>query len=321
MTLRLRKQRTVYVHCGLHKTGTSAIQATFDQHRQSLLAEGLLYPASGDAHTGHHNLAWEIAGDRRFDATALTIADAVAQIAAFDGDAVLSSEDFESFLHRPQTLAPLVRPLRAAGRRVSLVVYFREPRAYARSLYAELLRHDYAATFDEFRAEIDAHGMLRYREWVFQFAYRRVRSALAAYRDAGVLPRRYDLAMRSGSVVSDLLRLLGLPADLFGEAARQVHHESDTPACTVARFISNRTGRPLTESERQTLERLLRQAQAATKSSPPLTRLCSAETASAIEALAASPSDRAERALLDCWGAPTPRSWAERLQSMRQLWA
>ncbi len=316
-------RHTVYIHCGLHKTGTSAIQATFHARRPSLRAKGVLYPASGDASCGHHNLAWEIAGDRRFDRSALTIAEAVAQIAAFDGDAVLSSEDFESFLHRPQRLAPLVRPLRDAGRRVSLVVYFRDRRAYARSLYAELLRHDYTATFDEFRAEIDANGALRYREWVFQFAYRRVQVALAGYSDASAEPRRYGQAMRSGSVVHDLSRLLGLSADLFGDPADQLRNERADIADTLARFLANRFGRALTEPERQTLARLLRRVDLpapAAQSSPLLARLCSSETANAVEALAVTSSERADRALLDWWRVPLRHSWAERRRSLRWLW-
>lgn len=317
-------RRTVYVHCGLHKTGTTAIQAAFDERRPWLRAKGVLYPVSQDGNNAHHNLAWEIAGDRRFDPAALTIADAVAQIAAFDGDAVLSSEDFESFLHRPQALAPLLQPLRAAGHQVSLVIYFRERRSYARSLYTELLRHGYAATFDEFLAEIEANGMLQYREWVFQFAYRRVRAALAAYQDARLLPRRYDAATRSGSVVADLLPLLGLPADLLGEAARQVRHERDPLACTVARFMANRVGRALTVSECQTIARLLRQAEALDGASGPprrLARFCSTETAAAVEALAVSPSLQAEQALLHWWRMPARQSLAQRWKSARHWWA
>lgn len=146
--------RLVFVHCGLHKTGTTAIQVAFDQHREMLRAHGVLYPCTGGWDHGHHNLAWEITGDRRFKPAALTIAQAVAQIAAFDGTAVLSSEDFESFLHRPAGLAPLLQPLGAIGAEVCLVVYFRKRSAYTASLYAEMLGHGYPGTFDEFAREL-----------------------------------------------------------------------------------------------------------------------------------------------------------------------
>ena len=319
MIQRSRARRTVYVHCGLHKTGTSAIQAAFHQNRPRLREHGLLYPATGDEHPGHHNLAWEIAGDRRFNPAALTIADAVAQAADFDGDALLSSEDFESFLDRPQALAPLVQPLRAAGRQVTLVVYFRGRRSYAHSLYAQLLRHGYAATFDEFSAEIRANGTLRYQEWVFQFAYRRVRAALAAYHDVRLVQRRYEAAARSGSVLVDLLPLLGLPAGFVAEPAREFRNEREATAVTLARFVANRGDRAATEPEHETIDRLLRESE--TLGMPPLARLYSAATATAIAALAAAPSAQAERALLTRWGLAARWSWALRWASLRHWWA
>lgn len=123
-----------------------------------LHAHGVLYSRTGDEEHGHHNLAWEITGDRRFNPAALTMAKAVAQIAALDGVTVLCSEDFESVLHQPAALALLVQPLRAIGVEVCLVVYFRKRREYAASLYAEMLAHGYSSTSDEFAREVRSTG-------------------------------------------------------------------------------------------------------------------------------------------------------------------
>lgn len=52
--------KTVYVHIGAHKTGSTAIQAYFSGHRQDFLASGLLYPVAGippNLH-GHHYVPW-----------------------------------------------------------------------------------------------------------------------------------------------------------------------------------------------------------------------------------------------------------------------
>ena len=113
----------MFVHCGLHKTGTTAIQTAFAEHRDRLRAHGVLYPSRGSHQVGHHNLAWELTGDRRFDPAALTLARVVREIAAFGGDVVLSSEDFESILDRADLIAPLLRQLGTTRRDIRVVVY------------------------------------------------------------------------------------------------------------------------------------------------------------------------------------------------------
>lgn len=48
-------QKTIYLHVGANKTGSSAIQNFCNSNRDSLLSSGLLYPVTGcvgDAHYG-----------------------------------------------------------------------------------------------------------------------------------------------------------------------------------------------------------------------------------------------------------------------------
>ena len=80
---------------------------------RSVTGARVLYPASGrlsrGAPGGHHNIAWQLAGDRRFHRSAGTLDDVAAEIAAFPGDAILSCEDFESILGNTKRFVPLFR--------------------------------------------------------------------------------------------------------------------------------------------------------------------------------------------------------------------
>ncbi len=50
-------KKTVYLHIGMHKTGTTAIQNFFALNREVLKEKGVLYP--GDLVT-HHEIGWEV---------------------------------------------------------------------------------------------------------------------------------------------------------------------------------------------------------------------------------------------------------------------
>ena len=99
------------LHTGLHKTGTTALQSFLSTAAEELSTRGLLYPMAGrppDFPDGHHNIAWQLGGDRRFRSSAGTLDDVASEISAFPGDAILSSEDFEGVLGTPRRLSLIV---------------------------------------------------------------------------------------------------------------------------------------------------------------------------------------------------------------------
>ena len=59
----------LFVHVGTHKTGTTSIQVFLRGHAAALRRQGLYVPTTGtiDPQSGHHNLAWELYADERFD--------------------------------------------------------------------------------------------------------------------------------------------------------------------------------------------------------------------------------------------------------------
>src|ERR1700734_573135 len=102
--------RKALLHCGLHKTGTTALQNALRDHAASLPMVGYYVPSSGRMDAlggGHHGLAWRLTGDHRLgpgdDLAALD-----RELATRVGDPILSSEDFESALAQPALFAPLL---------------------------------------------------------------------------------------------------------------------------------------------------------------------------------------------------------------------
>jgi len=176
---------------------------------------GIYVPHAGrlDATGGHHNIAWELNEDHRFDATRGTFADALEEIARRGAPRVcLSSEDFEYLHVRPQALRAIADGLREIGYLPVVVVYLRPQAGYAESLYAELVKHGLAQTFDAFLSTIIAEGEFRFNgRWCFTLDYERLLDDFAEiFGVRQVITRRYVAGV--GDVVGDFMQLIGAGA-------------------------------------------------------------------------------------------------------------
>ena len=235
----LRRGRLL-VHAGLHKTGTTAIQSTLAAEAGRLRDQRLLYPQSGrppDA-DGHHNVAWQLADDRRFEAGFGALSDVASDIQDFPGDALISSEDFESILGDPDRLRPLLEHPALRERAVTLVVYVREQAAYAESLYAEMLKHGMDWDARRFCDALLADGEVRFRDWVFHFDYAAMRARVLAAGAGAFVVRPYP-ALAGGSLVADLLRVAG--RDVAGAASQRTNRRANL-VHMLGHFCANRLG-------------------------------------------------------------------------------
>ncbi len=201
--MKTANSRTLFVHCGLHKTGTTAVQEVLARRCDALRAHGLLVPRAGSVHgCAHHNIAWQIARDRWFDPLYGTLDDVAREIVAFPGNAVLSSECFETLLDRADGFAPLLAHPLLRGHRKVLLLYVRNQVEYLESLAAELLRHGEGQEIASLLRTVLRHRWLRWHEWGFAFDH------AASYRNAAaqaetVLVNAHTL--RDGTAVADLL--------------------------------------------------------------------------------------------------------------------
>ena len=201
-------RRRLWIHAGLHKTGTTSLQSFLIQNRAALAERGILYPQAGTNRylDGNHNLAWELTGDHRFELDTGGVAEAIDQMAAHPGDAILSSEDFETLLHQPARFAPLLRAAELRGHEVRVLVYLRHQADYLASLLVEAAKHGAAPQPEVAVEEILRSGRLALGDWVFQFDW----AAMAAcwpWRGARLVLRNYH-ALEGGSTVADAIGLM-----------------------------------------------------------------------------------------------------------------
>lgn len=92
------KTKNLFLHIGLHKTGTTSLQFFLKTNRDLLRRFGFLYPLSPipENSSAHHLLSWNLAELRQTGH--LSLEDILArlkdELRGHDGDLILSSEDF-----------------------------------------------------------------------------------------------------------------------------------------------------------------------------------------------------------------------------------
>jgi hypothetical protein len=166
-----RSPRVAYIHIGTHKTGTTSLQAMLGANSTALRDAGVYVPMTGRIDRGfgaHHNIAWELGGDPRFDPRHGTIEALWREIDAANAPAVcISSEDFELLHVDPAAMELLRVGFLALGYQPTIVLWLRPQADYLESLYATLVRH-WDVAFDDFFEKAVTTGA--YGPWLFDYA-------------------------------------------------------------------------------------------------------------------------------------------------------
>jgi hypothetical protein len=251
----------LYIHCGLHKTGTTALQNFLRTNTELLRASGLLNPYAGcldSVGSGHHNIAWQLARDRRFDKAFGSIETLKHEIGRYHGDVIVSSEDFESVLGRPKTLEPLITLATSTNRQLVLIIYLRNQISYLESLYCEMLGHGFGEEYQHIAQEVIDRHFLVMKEWIFHFDYEQLAKSLASLRFTRVIFRNYH-SLQGGSIVADFTTLLGLNLqnDVYEPLGIRLN-ERDPLAKSLSLFSQNCLGRSLTDDEAEVINDLCR---------------------------------------------------------------
>lgn len=130
------------LHVGMHKTGTSALQALLRSRKVELVRQGMLYPDHGQHHDGAHHGLWHALADRDHAAAfvAEIFGEADAAGAAVD-TILLSSELLEKLGADPArrtTLDTLLDPFESV-----VVVYFMRNQAEViQSIFKQWVKDD-----------------------------------------------------------------------------------------------------------------------------------------------------------------------------------
>jgi hypothetical protein len=203
----------------------------------------------------HHNIAWQLTRDRRFVSSVGTISDLAREAAEFDGDVMLSSEDFEALLDEPGRFDPLRLHPALREREFTLLIYLRNQSSYLESLFLELLDHGIGDEFMLLAQSLLRDRRIQVREWTFQFDYARIYAGWMACGWANTIVRNYH-QLAGGSTITDFCGIVcpGVPAEAMGAALRL--NPRRPLRDSLFRFYANRLQRPLEQREEQAIEQI-----------------------------------------------------------------
>jgi hypothetical protein len=148
--------KQLYIHIGLHKTGSTYIQKVFADNRSVLRELGIDYPQLGAEFLwGHHNLAWSLMPAHPLKNTEDFSLD---QFLAYLNESkaqrfVISSEDFE-FLQSKQVSR--LRDL-LANYDVKIVMYVRNPMNALYSRWQESVKHGDTTSIKDYCEQLYIH--------------------------------------------------------------------------------------------------------------------------------------------------------------------
>lgn len=211
--------RLLYIHIGMHKTGTTSIQWYLSRHARRLKGYGFHVPKVGRISrefAGHHNVAWLLLGDRRAQARR---GDLDALLSELDGSratrAIISSEEFEFLADRPRELMRFEARISGAGWTPVYLLFLRSPGSYTLSVFHELNKHQETVPFGEFYDRVFAGGTFPSRNnLVLHLDYDLFVAKWRAAAKGELRIRSYDGAATGRGVIPEFIRAIDAPARL-----------------------------------------------------------------------------------------------------------
>jgi hypothetical protein len=232
----------LFVHVGTHKTGTTSAQVFLRRHAEALRREGLYVPTTGTIapQSGHHNLAWELYRDERFDPAFGGAEELIEELRrSGEAQAIVSAEDFEFLNVYPEALGRFDRMLREARWEPLYLAFFRRPETYAVSLYGTLrARRMVRRYFVSYLRQILKTGAYRIGPEFYEFSRDRFASRWqAATRPDCLQILDYDESLTTGGPLVALLRAVGIEDEALLAAAARAPHENKGKRRPLAKRI------------------------------------------------------------------------------------
>jgi hypothetical protein len=211
-------RKTIFIHIGTHKTGTTSIQNFLRRNATQLKRCGIFVPRSGTLSrtTGHHNIAWEIRSDPLLNSFSGGVEDLIVELnVARENVAVVSSEDFEYLVRYPDRLRQFHARLVEIGYDPKYIVFFRNTVDYMKSLCAELKKEDVDKPLEWFEAEIKAKGAITvHGDWYYDFDYDRFISQWKAAVGNNILRFDYDEASKKPGLLPFFFEAIGASREI-----------------------------------------------------------------------------------------------------------
>ena len=212
------RERTLWIHAGMHKTGTKVLQSALRRF-DDVPANEFCFPRSSRSIAGfpaHFSVVRDLLGvtwRRELGGLDAALAEIVASGCR---TACLSAEAFHTLSERPAALERLRDAARSAGFVPRVVLYLRSQADYLESLYPQLLVLGYRRTFSAFMQGALDGGRVRFvtdhggSMW-FPIEYGRVLDAFRAVFGAdGVVARAYDPDAPRDRLVREFFGVIGV---------------------------------------------------------------------------------------------------------------
>ena len=166
-------KKILYIHIGNHKTATTKIQQFCQKNSEKLKNLGLIYPKVGipTGSFGHHNLAWEVFRDKRYQDGFGSIA-GLEPLFNLNKTLLISSEDFES-LKPNNSINTLLNIASRHEYEINIILYIRKQEELLPSLIKEITKKGAVIqNIDLLISSIIRRGYLDFLNWRFWFNYK-----------------------------------------------------------------------------------------------------------------------------------------------------
>lgn len=192
---------------------------------------------------------------RKFLTSLGTIDELAIEAAQFDGDVLLSCEDFDALIDEPEKFAPLRYHPIFREYEFILLIYLRNQSSYLESLYLEKLKHGIGEELILFAHNLLSDRQISIQEWAFYFDYAKIYQRWAACDWANLIIKNYH-QLAGGSIITDFCDTF-CPDLAVNPQAAAVRVNSKEPLHTsLLRFYNNRVRRPLQPQEEQITARI-----------------------------------------------------------------
>jgi len=205
--------RLCTLHIGLPKSASTSLQAMILTNRAQLAAHGIYVPATrtDDYRQPHRQLAWEFHDKGFADVPPGGFKELKAELASLGTPEhiLISSEFFQTALHRRGILERLCQTFAAMGYRIRLVAYIRPQAAYINSGYTQVTKRlQNTLDIDDFIADALKHIRYDYERFL-----------LPAVRFDGIdtVYRPFNRETLTRGIVEDFLSTFGISSESMAE--------------------------------------------------------------------------------------------------------
>ncbi len=205
--------KSLFVHIGMHKTGTTAIQHFLSSNKANLERLGYLYPGNAIA---QHEIGWMLKGKGgNLDKISLETGKIFDEIrSSVCEHTILSSETLSRGRENTAArLKPLFDSELGSSWKTKIIIYLRRQDHWLESRYMENIKTDFALDSKKLKTYTFSEFLRHYREF-YEIDYS---LKLAPWRDffgaENIFVRVYEKEQLAGNITSDFLSAVGISQD------------------------------------------------------------------------------------------------------------